>query len=414
MYRRLCESRLHAALARAPLVLLQGARATGKRTLARRIAAETAGHYLSLDDPATLRLARTDPDALLDQAGGRPTLIAEVQQAPSLFPALAEALRKHPRPGRLLLTASADVAPALASAPDGAVEILRLAPLTAMELHGGPDDLIEHLFDGWPDDQGEIDRDSLCTRILAGGFPEALARAPGKRRDQWCQDHLTALLRHDARELRHIDGLHELPRLLELLAARSGALLNIAEISRAVGIAHSTLRRYLALLEALFIFTPLPAWTPDGGPRCVKSARIELMDSGLTAFLQGEHNATRLARSASFGALLESYLVQQIRGMLDGHRRAATIAHFRTATGQKVDLVIEDPEGRIVAIDIRASSRLTPDDFNGLRTLARIAGERFVRGIVLYPGAQRLQLSGRLAALPVSAVTGAEIRPDNR
>jgi predicted nucleotidyltransferase len=240
--------------------------------------------------------------------------------------------------------------------------------------------------------------------VIAGGFPEAVARAAGERRDAWFRSYIASLLQRDVRDMANIEGLTDLPRLLGLLAARSSALMNMSEVSRAAGIAHSTLRRYLALLEAAFILQSLPAWSNNIGKRFVKSPKIHMLDSGLAAHLRGDTDAPALAQSPDLGPLLENFVVQEVRKLLGWSRHTAVPYHFRTAAGQEVDLVLEAPGQRIAGIEVKAASSVNQSDFSGLRALAETAGKKFAGGVVLYLGEQRLPFADRLWALPISAL----------
>jgi len=336
-------------------VLLNGARQTGKSTLARQAAAQRSGQYLTLDDPATAGLARSDPSALIQGAGAF-TVIDEVQHAPELFPAIKRAVDA-------LFAAAA-----------------------------------------WRTGSLPLERADVCKRVIAGGFPEAVARSPGERRDAWFRSYIASLLQRDVRDLANIEGLTDMPRLLGLLAARSSALLNMSEVSRAAGIAHSTLRRYLALLEAAFIFQPLAAWSANIGKRLVKSPKIHLLDSGLAAHLRGDMDARALAQSPNLGPLLETFVVQEVRRLLGWSRLGATPYHFRTAAGQEVDLLLEAPGQRIAGIEVKASANVGQGDFDGLRALSDAAGDKFARGVVLYFGEQRLSFADNLWALPIASL----------
>lgn len=407
MYRRLIGKKLKAALADTRVVLLNGARQTGKSTLAQEVAAQRGGQYLTLDDPATAGLARSDPSALVRGAGTF-MVIDEAQLAPALFPAIKRVVDADGRPGRFLLTGSANVflLPRLSESLAGRMEILALHPLSQGELAGNKVNLVDALFGAAPWRVGSLslDRVGVCRRVIAGGFPEAVARSPGERRDTWFRSYIASLLQRDVRDLANIDRLTDMPRLLGLLAARSSALVNMAEVSRAAGIAHSTLRRYLALLEATFIFQPLPAWSANIGKRFVKSPKIHLLDSGLAAHLRGDADASALARSPNLGPLLETFVVQEVRKLLGWSRHGAMAYHFRTAAGQEVDLVLEAPGQRIAGIEIKASANVNQGDFSGLRALAEAGGDKFVRGVVLYLGEQRLRFADNLWALPISAL----------
>jgi hypothetical protein len=407
MYRRFIESPLSHALADTRVVLLNGARQTGKSTLAQSIADARGGRYFTLDDPAVLALARTDPAALLRGADGL-TVIDEVQLAPGLFPALKLEVDRDRRPGRFLLTGSANVflVPRVSESLAGRIEILPLWPLSQDELGGKPANFVDRLFAAapWRTARYAVDRADVCRRIVAGGFPEALARESAQRRDAWFRSYLATLMQRDIRDLARIDALTDLPRLLALLAARAGGLMNAAEVSRSSGIAHSTLRRYLTLLEAVFVLQPLPAWSTNLGKRLVKSPKIHLLDSGLTAHLRGETDAGALARSTALGPLLETFVVQEVRKQLGWSRTSARPYHFRTAAGREVDLVLEGPAQNVAGIEVKAAAGVDARDFDGLRALAEAAGRKFTSGTVLYLGEHALPFGDKLRAVPIAAL----------
>ena len=298
MYQRNILRKLTAALTDTRVVLLSGARQVGKSTLAQQLAQQRGGQYLSLDDPAIAELARTDPSALVNGATGF-TVIDEVQSAPALFPVLKREVDRHPVPGRFLLTGSANVfmLPTAAESLAGRMEVLTLEPLSQAEVESSPHNFVDALFDPapWARRTVPTDRADLVRRLASSGFPEALGRAEPPRRDAWFRAYLTSLLQRDVRDYANIEGLYDMPRLLSLMAARASSLLNMAEVSRTTGIAHSTLRRYLGLLEALFIVQPLPAWSANLGKRLVKAPKVHLIDAGLTAHLRGHTDPAALA-----------------------------------------------------------------------------------------------------------------------
>ncbi len=412
MYQRILSEKLAAALSDTRVVLLNGARQTGKSTLAQLIAKQHRGRYLSLDDPTILALARSDPGALVT-ASDELAVIDEVQLAPDLFPAIKQVVDRDPRPGRFLLTGSANVflLPRVSESLAGRIEILPLAPLAQLELTANTNTekngtWVDKLFSGlpWQARHIALDRVDICSRVIAGGFPEALTRKTGERRDAWFRSYIASLLQRDIRDLAQIDGLTDLPRLLGLLAARSSALMNISEISRSSGLPHSTLRRYLALLEAVFMLQPLPAWSANIGKRVVKAPKIHLLDSGLAAHLRGDTDAKALAQSHNLGPVLETFAIQEIRRLLAASQISAAPYHFRSAAGQEVDLVLEQPGQYIAGIEIKAAAKLDTRDFDGLRTLAAASGDKFIRGVVLYLGEHRLQFADKLWAEPMSSL----------
>jgi len=407
MYRRHIEPALRAALADTRVVLLNGARQTGKSTLAEELAREGGGRYLTLDDPTLLGTARSDPAALVQGATGL-TVIDEVQKAPELLPALKREVDRDKRPGRFLLTGSANIflLPRVAESLAGRIEILPLQPLSQDEVAGRTASLPDALFSGapWRTRRSSLGRLDVCQRVVAGGFPEVLARDVGARRAAWFSSYVSSLLQRDVRDLANIDGLTEMPRLLGLLAARASTLMNMAELSRASGIAHSTLKRYLTLLEATFILQPLPAWSSNLGKRFVKSPKIHLVDAGLTAHLRGEPDAEHLMLSPAVGPLLETFVLQELRKQLSWSQQAATPHHFRTPAGREVDIVLEAPGGKVVGIEVKAAAAVDTADFSGLAALAEAAGKKFVCGVVLYLGEQAVPRGGNLWALPIDAL----------
>lgn len=409
MYRRNCEPELTAALADTPVVLLNGARQTGKSTLVTTLttaaASGVAATLVTLDDATALAAATNDPQGFI--AGlGPSAVIDEVQKAPGLFPAIKLSVDRDRRPGRFLLTGSANVLmlPRLSESLAGRMEILTLEPLSQGELHGHRESLIDAVFAGALPPLNPAVAADLKDIVIAGGYPEALSRAPGRRRDAWFAAYVTALLQRDVRDLANIEGLTDMPRLLTLLAGRIGSLLNMSELSRGTTIPQTTLKRYLTLLEATFLFRPLPAWSANLGKRLIKSPKIHLIDSGLAAHLAG-HTADSVTRNpVHFGGLLETFVVGEIRKQAAWSATRTRLYHYRTVTGREVDLVLEDAAGRLVGIEVKAAASVSAKDFAGLDTLAEDSGGRLSAGICFYTGEQVVSFGRSRYALPVSAL----------
>lgn len=405
-YPRHLEPRLRAALRDTPVVMLTGARQSGKSTLALRIAAEAGLSYVTLDDATTLAATR-DAAAFLRGLGER-AVIDEVQRAPWLFPAIKMAVDRARRPGRFLLTGSANVllVPKVSESLAGRMEILRLWPLSQGEILGIRERFLEALFarhrPALPPTRTRVqDIESVITR---GGYPELVARDSAARREAWLSAYVTTLIERDVRDLANIEGLSDLPRVLGLLAARTGALLNVAEVSRDSGVAHTTLKRYLALLDAAYITAPLPACSRNVGKRLIKAAKLYFPDSAVAAYLGRASTEGLRADRGMLGRLLENFALGELRKQADWAERAVEIHYLRTAGGQGVDFVLEHRDGRIAGIEVKAARTLSGSEFGGLQMLAAATGGKFVRGVVLYLGERALQFADRLWAMPVSAL----------
>jgi len=240
--------------------------------------------------------------------------------------------------------------------------------------------------------------------MLTGGFPEVLTRTTQPRRDAWFASYITAILQRDVRDLANIEDLTALPRLLQLLAARAGGLLNFSELSRASTIPQTTLKRYLSLLEATFIFQPLPAWSANLGKRVIKSPKIYLLDSGLTAHLTGLTLDRLTHRTSSLGPLCETFVLGELRKQAAWARHRVTLFHYRTTTGREVDVILEDQRGKLVGIEIKASRTVSKKDFAGLEAFSQDTKKNFLRGILLYGGTEVVPFGEKLWAWPISTL----------
>ncbi|MGH2758390.1 MAG: ATP-binding protein [Actinomycetota bacterium] len=403
MIRRHMTSRVVEALRDTPAVFLVGPRQAGKSTLVKALRGDS---YVTLDRIAQRSAAASDPEGFVAGLPGA-VVIDEVQRVPELFLALKAAIDEDRRPGRFLLTGSANalMLPTVADALPGRVEILTLWPLTQGEPEGRVDGFVDALFTrtlpSWK--PVPMTPQSLYERVLRGGFPE-VARRAGARRIAWFESYITTQIEREVRELTAIDSAAELMGMIRLIAARNCALLNLADVARDARLAHSTARRYLRLLEMIFMVAIVPAWATSHTTRLVRSPKIMLTDTGLAAHLLGA-DADRLDTDASLrGRLLEGFVATELRKQIGWSRARPSQHHFRSRRGEEVDCVLESRDGRLVGIEVKASATVRGDDFKGLRALETLAGDRFLRGVVLYTGTETAAFGRKLWALPISAL----------
>lgn len=396
---RWLEAKLADALADTPVVLLNGARQTGKSTLAQAIAGQHQGRYLTLDDPTVLAAATTDPVGFLADTEGL-IVIDEVQKAPNLFTAIKQTVDRKRRPGRFLLTGSADVLmlPTAAESLAGRMEVLTVHPLAQGEIAHRKPAFVDALFGNKPIPLSQSSGTTIAEAVAAGGYPEALTRKRSDRRKAWFDAYVTTITQRDIRELSNIADLAVLPRLLSLFAVRSGALTNVAELARAAGVPQATLHRYVTLLEASFLYQPLPAWHANLGKRLIKAPKAYLLDSGLACALSGI-DASNLANAPHYGGLLEAYVLGELRRECAALADGPKVHHYRSAGGVEVDFVIEDTAGRCVGIEVKAAASVGERHFSGLRDIETALGKRFVCGVVLYGGEQTVRFGERLWAV---------------
>ncbi len=408
MLRRHITPGLLAALADTPVVLLHGARQTGKTTLVREIAqADHPARYLTLDDPAVRGAAESDPHGFVEGLEG-PVVIDEVQRVPSLALAIKASVDRDRRAGRFLLTGSANIlqVPRLSESLTGRMEIHTLWPLSQGEIEGRRENFIDVLFAARSPRLIAVPKKgaSLADRIARGGYPEMIKRHEDARRRSWFASYLETILQRDVRDLANIEGLTALPNLLALIASRTGGLLNYADISRSVQIAQSTLKRYLALLELTFLIQSLPPWHGNLGLRIVKSPKLYLSDTGLLLYLL-RSDRQRLATDLTLlGPVTENFVITELRKAATWSRTNPSLFHYRTHGGAEVDLVLEGEGGRIIGIEIKSSSSISVDDLKGLKHLQEAAGRRFHRGVLLYGGTESVPIGRGLLAFPISSI----------
>lgn len=402
------ESILKTALRDTPVVLLVGSRQSGKTTLVQSIGKQGGGvpQYITLDDPATLAAASTSPASFIEDLEA-PAIIDEIQRVPELLLALKFRVDQQRKPGLYLLTGSANVLtlPKAADSLAGRMEVQTLWPLSQGEILGRREGFVDACFSkSLPRKIEATNWKTLLERMVCGGYPEVVRRTDASRRRAWWTSYLATLLERDVRDLSNIEGLREMPRLLELLATRTGGLLNYAEISRAAGISTTSVKRYIGLFRALYLHVELPAWFRNLEKRLVKSPKSYLNDTGLLCHLRGIDKDALLKDRQRVGPVLENFVIMEIRKQLGWSQITPRLYHYRDASGNEVDLVMEAPDGRLVGIEIKASIEVGRHDFRGLKELASQCEKDFVRGIVLYAGSARRAFGENLYALPLSSI----------
>jgi predicted AAA+ superfamily ATPase len=387
------------------VVLVAGPRQAGKTTLAEAIARENGLAFFTLDNPTTLSAARSDPVGFL--RGLDRAVIDEIQRAPDLLLAIKESVDTDKRPGRFLLTGSANLMtlPRVADSLAGRMEIIRLLPLAQTEICGREKDFFGPLFRGEPPSCGEmIVADALVEAVLTGGYPEAVARTSWSRRQTWHLDYLDAILSRDVRDIAHVEDMARMPQLMALLAAHAGGLVNYSTLGAGIGVSHVTTRKYLGVFESLFLIRTLQPWHTNRISRLIKTPKVHFLDSGLLASLR-EVTPERLKRDRSpFGAILESFVFAELLKLASWSDARLTFSHFRDKEKNEVDIVIEDMRGRVIGVEIKASATVTASDFKGLKHLKEACGDKFVCGLVLYDHDKVVPFGERLFAAPLSAL----------
>ncbi|WP_382204250.1 ATP-binding protein [Hydrogenophaga defluvii] len=399
---------LNEALQDTPAVLINGPRQCGKTTLAQQLASERGDMaYLTLDDPNLLAAVQQDPLGFarqLDRA-----VIDEVQRAPQLLLALKLVIDQDRRPGRFLLTGSANLMalPQIADSLAGRLALHTLLPLSQAEIQGRPNDFLQRAqAQTWPLSHplwAAPQRDTVG-QVLAGGYPEMRQRPTAARRQAWAKAYIQTLVERDVRDIAQIDQLHQLPHTLAVAAAQCGQLFNATQAGAQLGLNGKTVDKYLGILEKLFLVQRLPAWSHNELSRLIKAPKLHFLDAGLQASMTRLSSDLVFNQRARWGATLETWVHAELRKALSLSADAWFLSHYRDKDQVEVDFVLESPLRQIMGIEVKAAATVQASDFKGLKKLQSLTGDAFTTGIVLYDGTQALSFGSGLWAVPLSAL----------
>ena len=390
---RYVATQLTEALADTPAVCLLGPRQVGKTTLARKL--EPNRSYISFDDTTMLDAAQTDPTGFIQ---GLPDYVTldEVQRIPGLLPEIKASIDNNRKPGRFILTGSANLLllPGVQESLAGRVEIIYLHPLSEQEKQARPVSFLELLLANKikPAIEGQQrEVEGIAKSVIQGGYPEPIMRDNERAARRWFKGYLNTIIRRDVKNVANVRDEDELLRLVKILALRSGNLLNLNSLANELQLRRETIDKYIRILERLFLLRRLPAWHKNSAKRLVKASKIHLVDSGIASFLCNLKMDDWTNPKSGFGPILESYAIQQLicqSGWVDSE---LNFAHYRDKDQVEVDLVMEDGK-HIWGVEVKKAISVQNEDGAGLSRLADHAGKNWQGGILLYTGNNCLAL----------------------
>lgn len=409
---RLIEPQVINALDAFPVVFIAGPRQSGKTTLVQKIIKQhTSAQYITFDDLQMRSAAQYDPDAFLKNFQG-PVVLDEIQMVPELFRPLKIIVdenrkRKEGGRGQFLLTGSASVMalPQLSDALVGRMSIHTLLPFSVREIfpHNNAT-FIDRLFSSdWP--SKTLSEKNIIDTIFQASFPELLTLQDNHLRYDWCNSYLNTLLQRDVRALMEIEKITAIPDLLRLFAARTGGLINEAALSRDTGLNHITVKRYRNLLDSLFLTLSVPAWSKNIGKRLIKSPKIYLSDVNLLGYLLNTdlQNFSQLS-AMQRGQLIENFVAIELNKQITFSHVRAQLYHYRSASQQEVDFIIEGPGQCVVGIEVKAKNKAEQNDFRHLMSLQAELNNKFHAGFVVYMGSDVVPFGKNCWAVPLAAL----------
>ncbi len=382
--------------------MVTGPRQCGKTTLVRGF---TSHRYITLDDDTVLEAARGDPSGFvrgLDHA-----IVDEVQRAPDILRAIKKTIDVDRRPGRFLLTGSANVLtlPQVSESLAGRMQVVNLLPLSRAEIREKRPTFLQKAMAGRVAKTTEtLIGDDLVNAVFTGGYPEMIRRRDRQRRRAWARGYVNAIVQRDVRDIAELERMDQMPRLLKVLAHHSGQLTNFTQIGGQIGLDDKTTRKYVAILEQLFLVRRVEPWFRNRLKRLVKTPKLHFLDSGLLAAILGT-TEERLGKDRSvFGPLLETFVFAEVTKQVDWLAETCRLYHYRDKDQDEVDIIVEGEGGDVVGIEVKAAATVTVGDFKGLRKLSAACGEDFKLGVVLYDAEQTVPFGERMFAVPISCL----------
>jgi len=402
MYPRHSETLLKELLDEFRILYLTGPRQAGKTTLARKIANDLGMYYVSLDEQTALASAQSDPHGFINSFMGKPVVLDEFQYAPELITAIklaSDQLQPDER-GRFFLTGSADIFSSAKTqeALPGHIARIELYPLSVTEMVGGHFNLIDFLLSDSltvPDNLPILSREQLAQTLINGGYPELQSKSP-RARQIWYQSYIQGRLFKDFESIYNAKGDYhtKLKTLIPYLAGLSGNLLKYASIANDLAQNDKIVKSYIQALEWMFIVKRIYPFIKNPAKRqTIGMPKLQSIDTGLACHLLGLKKPPQLLTSTFYGGLLESFVVMECFKHLAWAEETMNIYHFRDGQRNEVDIILEQADGHLIGIEVKASSTVRESDFKGLRKFAQWVGVRFKYGLVFYTGSRLLPFS---------------------
>lgn len=391
------------------VVVIQGARQVGKSTLTQMSSEATSTTFVTLDDPATLEYAVVDPIRFLQQRQGKTLVIDEIQRAPSLILPLKAEVDRDRKPGRFILTGSADLltTPGVGDSLAGRAETLHLGPLSQGEIlrRPSPEDFVSTILNR-SGALREVTPSALATdAVTTGGYPLVVSRTP-RRQVAWFNSYVERLATHDAAEIAEGKYAAHFTRLIRTIAADGLSELVQVKVARTLDISPTTLSAYLDLMARMHLFVEIPSWGRSIHSRTVRRPKVALCDTGLSAALAGftPADANQVGGREYFGALVEQFVALELLKQRTWSEVPFDLFHYRDRDGLEVDLVAETRDGRLVAIEVKTSMTPTKQHWGNLERFRERFKDRQITGVLLHGGTHTATMHEWLHILPVPAL----------
>ena len=373
------------------VVLLNGPRQSGKTTLVKKIADDVGMEYVTLDDPEKLELAINDPKNFLEFYGASPIAIDEIQFAPQLIPYIKIKVDKDTHKGHFLLTGSADfmkmhqVTESLA----GRMVRYNLYPLANAEIRNKELNIIDQLFDNEINRaQNTMSFEKVLDAVIQGGYPEIYFMQP-KQRSQWFDSYTDSRIQKDILEYRTISAskLREIKTLLKLLATYNSDMLNFNNLAKRLQMSNKTIQTYVELLESMYIVKTIPSYHVNESLKVIKSPKLHFVDTGLASHLLNlDKENLLLKKDGVYGGMIENFVFSELLKQSTYSDNNVMIHHYRDLRKKEVDFVLENRNGKIIGIEVKAKASIKARELKPMLELSKESKNNFQAGFIFYGG----------------------------
>jgi predicted AAA+ superfamily ATPase len=404
LFKRWQQTTVQQALKIWRVVVISGPRQSGKTTLAQHVIRKQ-DTFITLDDQLMLNAALDDPMGFVYHEHGT-LIIDEIQKAPSLLLAIKRTVDSSNRKGQFLLTGSADIRtlPTITDSLAGRISHVNLRTLANGEILGKRPTFLERAFQkDWPLQISGCDKKTVISTAIRGGYPE-IVNLPERSKRNWHLDYAKSLMTRDLRDIANIQRKGIMENLLCILGAWSSKLMDVNAICGKLNIARNTFDRYVNALISLRLFEKLSPWTRTDYERVGRRDKIFATDTGLMSTLLGWNAKDAFMDSDKAGKLVETLAFNELIAQIDlGYEYS--IKHYRDREGREIDFIVENGEGAILGIEIKAGSVVSKDDFRHMLWFKHnIVPDKEFIGIVLYTGGSVLPFGTDLRAVPFAAL----------
>ena len=418
-------------MSESPVVLLQGARETGKTQMAKDLSEKFGNPYISLESGRKFEMASADPVGFAADLPPRITLDG-YHRVPELKDLIRAMAAKSEEPGRVLLCGSSDIlrSPGVQELPDGMLQSFHLYPISQIESIGGEPKFLERLYN--LDFEGISSRrlgNELTDRIYKGGFPDVVSKDAKKPGKPWMDGYLESLSQQDIKGLANIRAKDRIPELLKHTALQTARIFNASELTRPFKLSRPTIRDYVNLLEQLFVVERIPAWyneplakfaeTAAKMPgaeglaaklmnrlnRVMKTAKLYMVDTGFATAATGLKPKQLKDNLELYGKMVDNFIYTELRAQASWSPEPYEFSHYVDKDKYSVDVVIEKGQNhQTCGVEVTFSSTIRETMFRGLKRLKDACGKTFHCGVLLYDGAEVKSYGDKLFAVPIAAL----------